>query len=83
MSKRCNEAAEKVYYYLDHEQLNWMQRTRIRYHLRRCAKCSDCYEFETHVQTVVRSKCQEDPPAELIHRLRAFIREHGSDEAEA
>ena len=83
MGNGCNEARDKVYYYLDHEQLTWVQRTRIRYHLWRCTRCADCYGFEAHLQAVIRSRSQEDPPTELIDRLRAFLHEQGTDEPQA
>ena len=81
--KNCHEAREQVYLYLDREQLGWIQRTRIRYHLKRCTNCTDCFEFEVQLKAVIRRKSQEEAPAELIDRLRAFIQEHGSDEVGA
>lgn len=83
---RCDDAVEKVYFYLD-EEMTWYRRRRIRRHLKRCTNCDGAYSFEAHFIEVVRRKAREEPPPEqmeeLIGRLRALLHEHGSDEVQA
>ncbi len=82
MAHNCDQAIEQVYYFLDGE-ITWYKRVRVRRHLRRCSGCSDAYAFETRFKSVLRSKCRDDMPPELIDRLRAFLQEHGADEPQA
>ena len=82
MAHNCDEAIDQVYYFLDGET-TWYKRLRIRRHLRRCGGCTEAFAFETRFKAMIRRKCQEDPPAELIDRLRAFLHEHGTDEPQA
>lgn len=81
MSHRCNDVMEQVYFYLD-EEMSWLRKTRVRRHLKRCTGCYSTFEFETHFIQVISEKGYEEPDPELISRLRAFLREHGSDGAE-
>ena len=75
MSHNCDDAIEQIYFYLDGE-ITWYRRTRVRRHLRRCAKCTSAFEFETRFKQVIRAKGVSQPPAELMDRLRTFLREH-------
>lgn len=74
MSRACDHALEYVYHYLDREA-TVTRRVRIRWHLRKCARCCGAYEIETRVAALVRERTQEEPPPELMTRLRALIRE--------
>ena len=82
MSRRCNEVVEQAYFYLD-DEMSWFARVRVRRHLKRCSPCLSSFDFEAAFKTMVREKCAEEPNPELIDRLRALLREHGSDETAA
>lgn len=74
----CTNALERVYPFLDGE-LTWVERVKIRWHLRVCPPCSDVYDFEDRVKAVVHDKAQEDVPDEVVDRLKGFLREHDCD----
>jgi mycothiol system anti-sigma-R factor len=76
MSKRsCDQAVERIYFYLDGE-ITWYRRLRINWHLRSCRMCEGAYDFEHRFRSVVRDKCSEDVPDELLERLRSVLREN-------
>ena len=77
MSRGCEHAVEYVYQYLDGET-TWVHRARIRYHLKKCVQCDGAFDFETRLKAVIRERGRDEPPAELIDRLRALIQEDGS-----
>ncbi|MGH8873650.1 MAG: zf-HC2 domain-containing protein [Acidimicrobiia bacterium] len=74
MGSRCDEALTRLYPYLDRE-LTWYRRLRVRFHLRRCPPCGNVYAFEDRLRTVIRQKCREEIPPEVIERLRQVVRE--------
>jgi mycothiol system anti-sigma-R factor len=77
MSQRdCDHAVEYLYQYLD-RQVTWRRKVKIRRHLRRCGYCGGAYAFEEHLIEVVSRRCRDEPPPELIDRLRTLIREQG------
>lgn len=76
MSRGCEHAVEYVYQYLDQE-LTYMRRARIRWHLRKCVACDGAYGFETRLKAVIRQRGRDEPPQELLDRLRALIQEDG------
>jgi mycothiol system anti-sigma-R factor len=78
MSRGCEHAVEYVYQYLD-EEMTWMRRARIRYHLKKCVACDGAFSFESRLKAVIRERGREAPPPELIDRLRALIQEDGPD----
>ena len=82
MSRRCNDAIEQVYFFLDGE-ITWYKRVQIRRHLKACSDCDNAFGFETRFKEVIRAKGYEEPEPELISRLRAFLDEQGADEAGA
>jgi mycothiol system anti-sigma-R factor len=63
-----------VYQYLDGE-LTMSRRARIRWHLRKCEKCSPAFDFEANLKQMIRTHSHDDPPPELFDRLRTLIRE--------
>jgi len=81
MSGACDHAVEQIYFYIDKE-ISLSRRMRIRWHLRRCGDCCGAYDFEEGFKRMVRQKCQTEPSAELIQRLRTLIREEAGDDAE-
>ena len=70
----CDHAVEYVYQYLD-EEISFFRKSRIRMHLRHCSNCTDAYEFEYKLKTVIRDRGRSDPPPELFDTLRALIEE--------
>ena len=72
----CGHAIEYIYNYLD-DEITWTRRMRVRWHLRKCNHCCDAFEFETHLKTVIREKGQDEPPPELMDRLKTLLREEG------
>ncbi len=82
MAHNCNQSIEQMYLFLDGE-ITWYRRVRIRRHLRRCGGCTDAFSFEDRVKTVLRTKCRDEVPPELIERIRTFLHEHGTDERRA
>ena len=79
-SGACRKASEKVYFYLDKEMSGFRQ-WQIKRHLRKCDDCCDRYDFETHFKAAIREKTASEADPELIGRLRAFLSEHGTDDA--
>lgn len=79
MSRSCGKASEQVYLYLDQE-MSRFRSWQIRRHLRKCEDCCGKFDFETHFKAVIREKTATDAPPELIHRLHAFLEEHGADD---
>ena len=78
MSRGCDHAVEYVYQYLD-EEMTFMRKARIRWHLRKCVACDGAFAFETRLKAVIRERGRDEPPPELMERLRALIEEDGSD----
>jgi mycothiol system anti-sigma-R factor len=75
MSKRtCDQAVEKIYYFLDGEITRY-RRMRINWHLRSCPPCEGAFQFESKLRSVVREKSAEEIPDELIERLRRILRD--------
>ena len=78
MSRGCDHAVEYVYQYLD-EEMTFMRKARIRWHLRKCVAGDGAFAFETRLKAVIRERGREEPPPELMERLRALIEEDGAD----
>ena len=75
-STGCGHAIEYIYNYLDHE-ITWTRRMRVRWHLRKCNNCCDAYEFETRLKAVIRERGRDEPPPELMDRIRTLLTEEG------
>ena len=82
MGHNCDQAIEEMYFFLDGE-ITWYRRMRIRRHLRRCGMCDGAFAFETRFKSVIRERMRDEPPPELIDRLRTFLNEHATDEPQA
>jgi mycothiol system anti-sigma-R factor len=74
MTAACEHAIEYVYNYLD-DEVTVTRRTRIRWHLRRCAACTSAYDFEARLKQVIRDRGRSEPPPELFDTLRALLKE--------
>lgn len=70
----CDHAIEYVYHYLD-EEISFFRKSRIRIHIKRCARCMDAFEFERKLKGVIHERGRTNPPPELFDTLRALIRE--------
>lgn len=73
MSEYCNEAMKQVYRYLDGE-MTWWRAREIRHHLEDCPPCGEAFSYEDHFLKVVRQGLKEEPPTEMMERLRAVLR---------
>ena len=71
----CQEAAKKLYEYLD-RQLTDAEAAEVRQHLERCPPCQDYFRFEKGVLTRVSQVCREvEVPATLVERVRKMCAE--------
>lgn len=64
----CDDAAERIYYYLDGELTVW-KREAIARHLDDCPPCARGYDFEIELREVIASKCCEEAPYALRVRI--------------
>jgi len=72
----CRDVIERVYLYLDGEELDDEGRGKIRIHLDECAPCLRQYGLEQEVKALVARCCgSELAPAELKDRLRLKLSE--------
>ena len=66
----CSEVIEKVYFYLDEEELDDEARAQVRQHLDECAPCLRKYGLEQDVKALVARSCGGDvAPDGLRERL--------------
>lgn len=64
----CEHVHRRVYEYLDGELTVWKRRAITR-HLDECPPCAEGFTFELDLRRVVVSKCVEECPEELKHRI--------------
>jgi mycothiol system anti-sigma-R factor len=67
--ERCTEALERLEAYLDGE----LPETRVAdlaEHLRACSPCADRVSFEEQLRTLVRRRCVDHAPRDLVDRVR-------------
>jgi mycothiol system anti-sigma-R factor len=68
----CAEALERLEAYLDGE----LPDTRVAdlaEHLRACYPCADRVSFEEHLRNLVRRRCVDHAPSDLVDRVRARL----------
>jgi mycothiol system anti-sigma-R factor len=65
----CQDALHELYGYLDGE-LTDDRRAAIHRHLDECQPCAEPYDFEAELREVVRRKCQEQVPDNLMAKVR-------------
>ena len=70
----CEHAVEYVYQYID-DELTTTQRTRIAMHLKRCANCTDAFEFERSLKARIAIGGKSEPPRELFDHIRALLQQ--------
>ena len=66
---QCQDALHELYGYLDGE-LTDDRRAAIQRHLDECQPCAEPYDFEAELRDVVRRKCQEQVPDNLMAKVR-------------
>lgn len=64
----CDKAAYRMYYYLDGEITVW-RRWKITRHLNRCPPCAQGFDFEIELRQVIASRCRDEVPPELKHKV--------------
>jgi mycothiol system anti-sigma-R factor len=70
----CREVVERVFLYIDGE-MDATEIEVIRRHVELCARCHQHTDFEVEIKRIVREKCSEArPPDVLVERVRAFLR---------
>ena len=68
----CRKIIEKVFLYIDGE-IAGVDCAQIEAHLETCQDCLHHYGFEIKIKDVVRKKCAQPAPAEMMERLRRFV----------
>lgn len=68
----CSETLAQLTAYLDGE-LGEERLDEIKDHLERCLSCDDRACFEEKLKELVRSRCQESMPPDLLAKIRARI----------
>lgn len=74
----CEDALHELYGFLDGE-LTDDRRNLIQHHLDDCQPCAEPYDFEAELRSVIRKKCQEQVPDDLIDKVRAALATAASD----
>jgi mycothiol system anti-sigma-R factor len=74
----CEDALHELYGFLDGE-LTDDRRKLIQHHLDDCQPCAEPYDFEAELRSVIRKKCQEQVPDDLIDKVRAALATAASD----
>jgi anti-sigma factor (TIGR02949 family) len=68
----CAEALERLEAYLDGE-LPETTVSELASHLRACYPCTDRVTFEEQLRAIVRQRCVEEAPTDLVERVRARL----------
>jgi mycothiol system anti-sigma-R factor len=74
----CEDALHELYGFLDGE-LTDDRRKLIQHHLDDCQPCAEPYDFEAELRSVIRTKCQEQVPDDLMDKVRAALASAASD----
>jgi mycothiol system anti-sigma-R factor len=70
----CGDAQDQIYQYLDAE-LDEATAASVREHLDDCDGCSDSFEFERRLKSLVRECLTEDMPETLEQKVKQLLRE--------
>ena len=65
----CGELFDKLDLLLDRE-LPQPELDRLQTHLSACLPCADRRDFEAQLRAVVRERCADQAPADLVARIR-------------
>jgi mycothiol system anti-sigma-R factor len=76
----CERSLHELYGFLDGE-LDEERRTAIQRHLDGCQPCAEPYDFEAELRHIIRHKCREQVPDELVEKVRAALAEVELDAA--
>lgn len=68
----CEELFGKLDLLLDRE-LSQAELDRLETHLAACLPCAGRRDFETQLRAVVRDRCADQAPDELVDRIRARL----------
>ena len=68
----CTEAVHVLYHFLDGE-LTPERRLLIEYHLDACHPCLEAFEFEVELRELIKQRCREHVPDDLILRVKGLL----------
>lgn len=68
----CTEAVHVLYHFLDGE-LTPERRLLIEYHLDSCSPCLEAFEFEIELRDLIKQRCREQVPDELLFRIKNLL----------
>jgi mycothiol system anti-sigma-R factor len=74
----CDNAVEYVYQYID-DELTYVHKARIKWHLRRCGHCLSAFQFEQSLKRKIEDGGRTEPPPELFDTLRALIQQERNE----
>lgn len=72
----CSDALHDLQRYLDGELPDTDLAT-IRHHLAACYPCADRATFEEQLRALIRDRCAESAPSQLVERIRMRLDEAG------
>ena len=75
----CDRAIEYIYQYID-DEMTVTRRTRVEWHLKRCASCMDAFTFETQLKERISIAGKIEPSEELFDTLRALIQQERQEQ---
>ena len=68
----CTEAVHVLYHFLDGE-LTPERKLLIEYHLDACQHCLEAFEFELELRVLIKERCREHVPDDLILRVKDLL----------
>jgi mycothiol system anti-sigma-R factor len=73
VNDECSQVLSELYEYLDStdDPTRW---GRLEGHLDRCPPCVRAFAFETRLRKLVATKCRDEPPASLVHKVVVAVR---------
>ncbi len=75
----CDRAIEYIYQYID-DELTLSHKTRIHWHLKRCASCMDAFTFEAQLKERIASGGRTEPSEELFESIRALLQRERNEQ---
>lgn len=70
----CREVLDRLYQYIDGE-IAAVDCASIELHLRACEDCLHHADFERELKAIIKRKCSDRAPEEIIDRLRSRLRD--------